>query len=452
MSLSLRRKSIIRSFFREYFDLKKDKDNELEAVDSIRKGVEFKGANLWILILAIFMASLGLNVNSTAVIIGAMLISPLMGPIMGIGLSVGLNDFELMKRSFKSYSLTTLFSIITATVYFLITPLSEAQSELLARTSPTIYDVFIALLGGLAGLIALSSKGKGNVIPGVAIATALMPPLCTAGFGLASGNIHYFLGAFYLYFINSVFISFGTYLGVRTMHFRQKEFVDKNREQIVRRSIVFVVLLTLLPAVYLTYGIVKSTLYEVAANRFISNELSFEKTQVLDRKVNYETNEIQVVLVGDKVDEEKIELARLKLADYQLESTKLSVFQGTNEDGIDLSSVRSMLMEDLYKNNEERLLAKQQRIGELEKQLERHQEYDNMSRTIVPELQVLYPTLSSLSISRAIEVESNTLKSDTMALAVLKFSKPLSEADKQRIGDWLKARTRVNKVKLVVSN
>lgn len=452
MSLSLRRKSIIRSFFREYFDLKKDKDNELEAVDSIRKGVEFKGANLWILILAIFMASLGLNVNSTAVIIGAMLISPLMGPIMGIGLSVGLNDFELMKRSFKSYSLTTLFSITTATVYFLITPLSEAQSELLARTSPTIYDVFIALLGGLAGLIALSSKGKGNVIPGVAIATALMPPLCTAGFGFASGNIHYFLGAFYLYFINSVFISFGTYLGVRTMHFRQKEFVDKNREQFVRRSIVFVVLLTLLPAVYLTYGIVKSTLYEVAANRFISNELSFEKTQVLDRKVNYETNEIQVVLVGDKVDEEKIELARLKLADYQLESTKLSVFQGTNEDGIDLSSVRSMLMEDLYKNNEERLLAKQQRIGELEKQLERHQEYDNMSRTIVPELQVLYPTLSSLSISRAIEVESNTLKSDTMALAVLKFSKPLSEADKQRIGDWLKARTRVNKVKLVVSN
>lgn len=145
----------IKSFLREYLDLRKDKDNELETIDSIRKGVEFKGANLWILIFAIFMASLGLNVNSTAVIIGAMLISPLMGPIMGVGLSVGMNDFELMKRSLKSFLITTAFSVTTATVYFLFTPIAEAQSELLARTSPTIYDVFIALFGGLAGVVAL---------------------------------------------------------------------------------------------------------------------------------------------------------------------------------------------------------------------------------------------------------------------------------------------------------
>ena len=161
--------------------MRKDKDNELATVDSIRKGVEFKGANLWILIFAIFMASLGLNVNSTAVIIGAMLISPLMGPIMGVGLSVGLNDFELMKRSLKSFLITTAFSVTTATIFFLLAPIAGSQSELLARTSPTIYDVFIALFGGLAGVVALSTKEKGNVIPGVAIATALMPPLCTAG-------------------------------------------------------------------------------------------------------------------------------------------------------------------------------------------------------------------------------------------------------------------------------
>ena len=160
----------IKAFLREYLDLRKDKDNELATVDSIRKGVEFKGANLWILIFAIFMASLGLNVNSTAVIIGAMLISPLMGPIMGVGLSVGMNDFELMKRSLKSFLITTAFSVTTATVFFLFTPIAEAQSELLARTSPTIYDVFIALFGGLAGVVALSTKEKGNVIPGVAIA------------------------------------------------------------------------------------------------------------------------------------------------------------------------------------------------------------------------------------------------------------------------------------------
>ena len=245
MKTDERNKFAIKSFLGEYLDLRKDKDNELATVDSIRKGVEFKGANLWILIFAIFMASLGLNVNSTAVIIGAMLISPLMGPIMGVGLSVGLNDFELMKRSLKSFLITTAFSVTTATIFFLLAPIAGSQSELLARTSPTIYDVFIALFGGLAGVVALSTKEKGNVIPGVAIATALMPPLCTAGYGLASGNLIYFLGAFYLYFINSVFISLATFLGVRVMHFQRKEFVDKTREKTVRKYIVLIVVLTM---------------------------------------------------------------------------------------------------------------------------------------------------------------------------------------------------------------
>lgn len=204
MEVGNHRKYLIRTFFKNYLELNRTEAEERETVESIRNGVEFKGANLWILIFAIFIASLGLNVNSTAVIIGAMLISPLMGPIMGVGLSVGLNDFELMKRSLKSFLVATLFSVMTATLYFLFTPLDEVQSELLARTSPTIYDVFIALVGGLAGIVALSTKEKGNVIPGVAIATALMPPLCTAGFGLATGNWLYFLGAFYLYFINSI--------------------------------------------------------------------------------------------------------------------------------------------------------------------------------------------------------------------------------------------------------
>lgn len=225
----------IKQFFGEYLDLRKDKDNEALIVESIRNGVEFKGTNLWILIFAIFIASLGLNVNSTAVIIGAMLISPLMGPIMGVGLAIGQNDFELLKRSLKSYLVATVFSVITSTIYFSLTPLDEVQSELLARTSPTIYDVLIALCGGLAGIIALSTKEKGNVIPGVAIATALMPPLCTAGFGLATGNLLYFLGAFYLYFINSVFISLATFIGVRVMHFQRKEFVDKEREKLVKK-------------------------------------------------------------------------------------------------------------------------------------------------------------------------------------------------------------------------
>ena len=196
----------VRQFLGHYLDQSQDRESEQVTVEAIREGIEFKGSTIWILIFAIFIASLGLNTNSTAVIIGAMLISPLMGPIMGIGLGLGINDFELIKKSFRNLAVATIFSVLTSTLYFLISPLNEARSELLARTSPTIYDVLIALFGGLAGIVAMATKQKGNVIPGVAIATALMPPLCTAGFGLANGNMHYFFGAFYLFFINSVFI------------------------------------------------------------------------------------------------------------------------------------------------------------------------------------------------------------------------------------------------------
>ena len=413
----------VKAFLREYLDLRKDKDNELATVDSIRKGVEFKGANLWILIFAIFMASLGLNVNSTAVIIGAMLISPLMGPIMGVGLSVGLNDFELMKRSLKSFLITTAFSVTTATIFFLFTPIAEAQSELLARTSPTIYDVFIALFGGLAGVVALSTKEKGNVIPGVAIATALMPPLCTAGYGLASGNLIYFFGAFYLYFINSVFISLATFIGVRLMHFQRKEFVDKNREKKVRQYIVFIVILTMCPAIYLTMGIIRSTFFETAANRFVSEQLNFDNTQVLNKKIHYEGDscEIRVVLIGPEVPEASIAIARSKMKDYKLENTKLIVLQGmNNNDAMDLSSIRAMVMEDFYKNSEQRLQEQQVKITTLQKSLERYKSYDEMSRKIIPELKVLYPSVTALSISHTIETTVDSMKTDTIALAVLK--------------------------------
>ena len=439
----------VKSFLREYLDLRKDKDNELETIDSIRKGVEFKGANLWILIFAIFMASLGLNVNSTAVIIGAMLISPLMGPIMGVGLSVGLNDFELMKRSLKSFLITTAFSVTTATVFFLFTPIAEAQSELLARTSPTIYDVFIALFGGLAGVVALSTKEKGNVIPGVAIATALMPPLCTAGYGLASGNLIYFLGAFYLYFINSVFISLATFIGVRVMHFQRKEFVDKKREKTVRKYIILIVVLTMCPAVYLTFGIIKSTFYETAANHFINTELNFENTQVLDKKISYEHREIRVVLIGPEVPEASIALARSKMKQYKLEETKLVVLQGMNNDAMDISSIRAMVLEDFYKNSEQRLQEQQKKISSLEKNLEKYKSYDDMSRTIIPELKVLYPSVTTVSISHTLETTVDSLKTDTIALAVLKFTRHPSESEKRKITEWLQARVGAKKLRLI---
>jgi uncharacterized hydrophobic protein (TIGR00271 family) len=440
----------IKKFLSEYLDLRKDKDNELETVDSIRKGVEFKGANLWILIFAIFMASLGLNVNSTAVIIGAMLISPLMGPIMGVGLSVGLNDFELMKRSLKSFLITTLFSVTTATIFFLVSPVAEGQSELLARTSPTIYDVFIALMGGLAGVVALSTKEKGNVIPGVAIATALMPPLCTAGFGLATGNLLYFLGAFYLYFINSVFISLATFIGVRVMHFQRKEFVDKEREKLVKKYIIFITLATMCPAVYLTYGIVKSTIYEASANNFINEELNFNNTQVIDRKISFEKKEIRVVLIGNEVSETEIATARDNLKLFNLAGTKLVVLQGMNNDAMDIGSIKAQVMEDFYKNSEKRLLEQQEKIKSLENELNVYAAYNTVDKKIIPELKVLYPAAEAIAMAKTVELQVDSTQTDTLTIVLMKFSKKPVGKEQEKISEWLKARVGAKKLKLIV--
>ena len=299
---------------KEYFTIPHTREDEREIIQSIRNGAEFKGATLWVLIFAIFVASLGLNVNSTAVIIGAMLISPLMGPIIGMGLALGTNDFDLLKRSFKNFSIATIFSVLTATLYFLITPLDTAQSEILARTSPTFYDVCIAFFGGLAGIVALGTKDKGNVIPGVAIATALMPPLCTAGFGLATGNWAYMVGALYLFFINTVFISLATLAGVRFMRFKKHNFADGARKRYVSRYITILILITAGPAIYLTYSMVKQTMYETAAKTFIDEELAFPDALILDRKIDYNNKEIAVTLMGAKVADGLVDMAKQRIA------------------------------------------------------------------------------------------------------------------------------------------
>lgn len=445
-----KQKYLIKGFIEKYLDLNKNKEDEQLTVETIRNGVEFKGANLWILIFATFIASLGLNVNSTAVIIGAMLISPLMGPIMGVGLAIGQNDFELLKRSLKNYLVATLFSVITATLYFSFTPLNEVQSELLARTSPTIYDVFIALFGGMAGIVALSTKEKGNVIPGVAIATALMPPLCTAGFGLATGNLLYFLGAFYLYFINSVFISLATVIGVRVMHFQLKAFVDKEREKMVKRYIVLIALGTMVPAVYLTYGIVKETFYQSAANHFISKEMDFPETQVLDRKISYDTKEIRVVLIGKEVPEDRIVEARSKLKDYKLNNTKLVVFQGVNNSTADISNIRSMVMEDFYRNSEKELASQKQKIDSLEKIVQLHKETGMADMKIASEMKVLFPTVSTLAMTQTLKLNIEAVQTDTVTYVILGCEKAPSATEKKKMSEWLKTRTGAKKLKLIV--
>ena len=451
MELGNKRKFLLRKFFNEYLDLNRSKEDEQLTVETIRNGVEFKGTNLWVLIFATFIASLGLNVNSTAVIIGAMLISPLMGPIMGVGLSIGLNDFELMKRSLKSYLVATLFSVTTATIYFAFTPLDEVQSELLARTSPTIYDVFIALVGGLAGIVALATKEKGNVIPGVAIATALMPPLCTAGFGLATGNLLYFLGAFYLYFINSVFISLATYIGVRVMHFQRKQFVDKAREKLVKRYIIWITIGTMCPAVYLTYNIVRETFYQTSASHFIAEELQFPDSQILSREISYDKREIKVVLVGKEVSKEQIAAAQHRLPDYNLAKTNLVVFQGMGDgNAVDISNIKSMVMEDFYRNSEKRLKEQEAAIDTLHKQLADFSGSDWLGKQLGQELKVLFPEIKTLSVSKSLRLSVDSARVDTLTYAIIDCQRMPDQKSKEKIVKWLKAKTGDTHLKLIV--
>lgn len=297
---------MVLAILKKYFNAMPDKEDEENTIKAISNGVSFHGANLWVLVFAIFIASLGLNVNSTAVIIGAMLISPLMGPIIGMGLSVGINDFELLKRSLKNYLVATIISVLTATLYFLLTPLDEAQSELLARTSPTLYDVLIALCGGAAGIVALATKGKGNVLPGVAIATALMPPLCTAGFGIATGNVFYFLGAFYLFFINTVFIALATYIGVRMLKFKTKEFVDPNRQKKVKKYIIIIVIVTMIPSGFMTYNIVKTSVFKSNVSKFVKEQLYNSGTRIISYETNQDSLTLRVVAVGQELSDSTI--------------------------------------------------------------------------------------------------------------------------------------------------
>ena len=308
-----------------YFNAFPEKDCEDEVVAQISDGVDFHGATLWVLIFAIFIASLGLNVNSTAVIIGAMLISPLMGPIIGMGLAVGIADLKLFKRALTNYLITTVISVVTATIYFTISPITEAQSELLARTSPTLYDVLIALFGGAAGILAISTKSKNNVIPGVAIATALMPPLCTAGYGLAVSNTSYFFGAFYLYFINTVFIAFTTCIGVRLLHFHRKKFVDREKMKRVNYYIISIVIITMLPAGYMTWSIIKQSVTENNVEKFVRDELNNSGTYIISHEYDSKTKTLNVVAIGKPISVGAIAKAQKSMADYKLGDYTLKV-------------------------------------------------------------------------------------------------------------------------------
>lgn len=317
---------------RARFSLEEDRADEALIIESINKNVTFIGTNLWTLIFAILIASIGLNVNSTAVIIGAMLISPLMGPIMGIGLGIGILDFDLMKRGIKNLFIAALFSIITSFIYFTLSPLHEARTEILARTTPSIWDVLIAFFGGLAGIIAGTRREKSNVLPGVAIATALMPPLCTAGFGLATGQFYFFFGAIYLFFINSLFICMGTFIIVRSLKFKRIHFATISQHKRVARSIWIIVMITVLPSIYLAVRIVQKAIFEQNAKQFVQTEFRFNRTQVVHQAYNFDHKKpsIELLLIGDELAKSTIDSLRQKMTNYGLDSNWLNIHQGLN--------------------------------------------------------------------------------------------------------------------------
>ena len=437
----------LREFMKGRFSLDEDKAQRDEVVASVSKGVEFRGVNLWVLIFATMIASLGLNVNSAAVIIGAMLISPLMGPIMGMGLSVGINDFDLLKRSVRNFGFMVLVSILTSTLYFVVSPLSGAQSELLARTVPTTYDVLIAFFGGLAGIVAQSRRDRtSTVIPGVAIATALMPPLCTAGYGLATLQLNYFLGAFYLFFINTVFIALATYMVVRMLKYHKKKFLDPARERYVKRIMLLITLLTFIPSVVIGLHMVRVSFFESAVDRYVQQEFQFEHTRVIECKKAYKhgdrNSRIELLLIGEPLGEEVIENARTQMRNFGLEEAELVVRQANTEDKVDVVS--------LQKSYQELLEEKNRRIGEMSSQLKRYRVTNVEVNDISREVGAMMDNIGAISLTKGITFDVEGTPGDTTLVCVVTPRDSALPVDRETLIRWLRIRTKVENVKLFV--
>lgn len=435
---------------KSYFNVLPNKDGEKYVIKQITNDINFQGSKLWILIFAIFIASLGLNVNSTAVIIGAMLISPLMGPIIGMGLAIGIADLTLFKQSLKNYLVSTFFSVITAMIYFMISPIREAQSELLARTSPTLYDVLIALFGGAAGFLALVTRGKNNVLPGVAIATALMPPLCTAGYGLAVQNTYYFFGAFYLYFINTVFIAFTTCVGVRFQHFHRKQFINREQMRRVNYYIVSIIIITIIPASYMTWNIIKQSVFENNIEKFITKELNYSGTNILSHEYDLKNKTIHVVAVGNPISTHTIAKAQKSMTNYQLDGYVLKVIQGTNSDSLLLlqRKKKGQLMAGEKNTAEWQELAYRNDV--LQKQLDSYTHYPVLANDMKEELKVVCPSAKSIMLSKASEsfVDSASIKNHIVA--VVKTSKTLAKDNRKQLYDWLKVKVKSDSLELII--
>lgn len=424
-----------------YFNLVSETEDFDYIHQEILKGIPFKGTNLWILIFAIFLASVGLNMNSTAVIIGAMLISPLMGPINGMGYSIATYDFELLKVSIKNFTFAVVTSLITSTLYFAISPVSGAQSELLARTSPTIYDVLIALFGGLAGIIAISSKNKGNVIPGVAIATALMPPLCTAGYGLATLQPKFFFGAFYLFSINTIFIALSALWVSQLLNFPIRTIVDKQKKILVNRIIAGVTMAVLLPSFYFGYQLVMQEKFSQNANKLISNVGNYQGNYLMKSTIDAPNKKVELIYGGNELTALQIQKIIAKSKDFDLSDKNIIIKQGFNiSDFVD------------YKNNDLDLASKEQIIL-LKKSLEKYELQEKLSEVLFNEIKVINPQVESLIyVENTFNITKDSLLRKTpSSLAIIKFkaTEKRLETNEMQLKKWLETRLQKNRIKVI---
>ena len=442
-------------WLRRLLDFREDKAGDVATIESLKGDVEFRGTKLWILICAILVASIGLNVNSTAVIIGAMLISPLMGPIIGFGLGFGIADLDLVRKSLRNLALTTLFSILTATIYFLLTPLDQPGSELLGRTEPSLYDVLIAFFGGAAGLIAGSSKSKGQVLPGVAIATALMPPLCTAGFGLATGNWAFFFGAIYLYIINSVFIAFATFVMVRIMRFPMKAVASGDMRKRSYRWITVIAVCTLIPSIYLSIRLVRDSYQEQRAKQFVADHFAPPAHQVIRQSFIRADGDkrayIDVVLIGKPLSAQTIDSIATLLPSYGLSNFDLQVHQGIdNEAPTDYEQLGGVLLRDLYERSERTASEQRAEIDSLRRTLLRYDYYKSLTHDVSDEAKAVFTDISKVRLMPSMEFIQG--QDSVLHILVTTPSHRISPAERNKLEQWLQRRTKTDALELILTN
>ena len=396
-----------------YLNPMADLEGQTDVEASIRAGVSFKGSQLLTLIFAIFIASLGLNTDSIPVIIGAMLISPLMGPIIGMGLGIGIRDFDLLKKSLKNVSAAILGSLITSALYFLISPQYESSSQLLARTSPTIYDVFVALFGGAAGILSIAAKNKRQVMPGVAIATSLMPPLCTAGYGLATMQMHFFLGAFYLFFTNMIFIFVASWIGVKLMGFKKVVYQDEARSK--RIKIIFYTLITamMILSAYLTLVMVRKNVFMEKAQAFVEKEMVFPNTQVLSHKEYMNGNQrvIDVTLI-------------------------LNIKQGFAMQDMKDSRTDAQF----YKLMQSELTSQQTTIDSLRGVIRESSQFSDESMRIAPEVKVLFPSVRDIALARMVATSTHDAHRDTVNMIFVNAPKGMTEQERVKLKEYVGVR------------